>query len=289
MANKSAVLIPYDGDFSTLTAEFAKEPGNSFVLLLNGESLEVLEYSLKPSVLVMLQRWIDSWLDSGLRANGTEIPASRTMDLVSSTAEPEGIVAALFDFSKRYMGVLPGPDGLPKLSMADSKQIFQQMTSDSDEAKYHLATFMLTPLREYVAKCRRQGCGRYFTLKQTNREYVGGTICRACAALREKKQSALSMSTHRAEAEAKLYTLLARSFKSRLQQTNWTTDLALRKRMVEFLNREICRDDALRPLYRRSTRIGITPSWFSRAENKLGIASAVAELARNSSPRTHLS
>lgn len=277
MAMNKGFAIPYEGDLESITPDFAKDPNNYMLDVLN-DNVRVHLGGARQSVVAILRRWVDTWLDSGLKPDGTELPASRKLSMVSPTQSPDGLVQALFHFSQLYLGILPGRDGLPRIHMADSEQIFKQMKTDEDEAKFYLAMFMLTPLRDYVAKCRRDGCGRYFAIKQTNRPYPDGTICKTCVALREKRQSAHSMSGYREAAETKLYDLLAKHFKGCLEKTNWPEDSLLRRRMVEFLNREIAADDTLRALYRRASRIGITASWFSRGENQMGIADALDSL-----------
>ena len=81
----------------------------------------------------------------------------------------------------------------------------------------------------------------------------------------------LSTSKAREGAKEELYRLVAKRFGARVSKENWSQDLKLRAKIVEFLNECIGNSESLAAVYPRG---GITGKWLSWRNNRDGIDKA---------------
>jgi hypothetical protein len=212
-----------------------------------------------------LVRWVDECLATGRDEAGAERPALRRMPSIGTAWH--GVVGAS---NKLLLGM--GEDGRPLLTIdvLNKEPWFHRSNTTL------LVGFWLTRLFTTVAKCIE--CGRYFILRQSNRNkpYKDGTFCEAHQRARHKGQKARSIEQAREDAKATLFRLVATKFgKEIASNLRWFENARLRGRIVDFLNEAIDKDDELRAIYRSGVRDGITIKWLGYAKNRTGIVAAL--------------
>jgi hypothetical protein len=226
-----------------------------FVDLLNGADADVS---------VILRKWIDEWLESGRDQGDLESPQTRSFKKAHNVGQ------AAYEFTDRrkirFMGWLQNLELWLTLPSEGDSLIA------GDTARQNLVFFLLSDLRFRLAKCRREGCGRYFVLTHWKRTYKRGTLCSEHQRLRSLESAAQATAKDRHRAEEKLYELTAKRFGRRIRSNdNWAQDAALKEQLVECLNSEISADPELSRVY----RAGVTKKWLSWAKNRRGIEAAV--------------
>jgi hypothetical protein len=243
-----------------------------FVQLLHERSSQPLGWP--PRVSQFLRGWVNEWISSAVSVDGTEKPSERKFEKDGNLGK------VVLDYSKQnrieliaaesglHLFFAPYPQkpgvaalaGIPSMTLAQESFVF----------------FLLSELRFRLAKCRKEGCDRYFVLKHWTRTYKRGTFCPSCQRARSLESASRSKSGDRARAEEKLTELAARRFAKRIRANrNWSQDKALKDSLVKFLNGRIERDDLLRAVYFGSGRRGITSKWLGHAKNRNKIEAIV--------------
>src|SRR6185437_16732956 len=219
-----------------------------------------------PSVPEIIREWIDEWLYSGRDPGGVEKSAERHFT--------EGSKASLaaYEYSKRNRIGLLGISGSLEVWFSpyetDNGRPRLLGVRNEDIAREKLVFFLLSEFRFKLAKCRKEGCGKYFALKHWKRTYKRGTVCADCQRIRSQESAAKATSGDRIQAEWMLSRLAAKKFsKQILRNPNWVNDRHLRESLVKYLNTQIERVDLLRAVYLSGPRNGITGKWLSRAKN----------------------
>jgi hypothetical protein len=219
-----------------------------------------------PPVSEILREWVDEWLDAGRDSNGVESPAERHFN-------NEGKVSSVvFEYSKRNRISLLGTSNTIELWFSRYETINGRPrflgVRNEDIAREKLVFFLLSELRFKLAKCRRDGCGKYFALKHWKRTYKRGTLCPDCQRTRSQESARKATAEDRIEAGWKLCHLAAKKFAKQVQRSpDWHKEAPLRASLLKYLNAQIERVDVLRAVYWRGPRKGITGKWLSRASN----------------------
>jgi hypothetical protein len=256
--------------------------------LLNGpqQPAELLKFGLllSPTAPILLRRWVDEWLDSGRDATGTDRPNKRALF--------GGAAQALLQYSKTGLSFVIDSKGQAALRLAEptmptdktplDKPTFSALAlSDPNVpliphweiARRFFVFAYLSPLGSHLAKCRADGCGRYFTLKQTSRPYPGGTLCEAHSQIRRSDKMKTSMKREREKAKLMLWQLAAKRFGHLIRRGEaWYADAKLKASVSAYLNEEIENSDDLRRVYRN----GVTGKWLALKANWEGIQALLA-------------
>jgi hypothetical protein len=151
-----------------------------------------------------------------------------------------------------------------------------------DISREKLVFFLLSDLRFKLAKCRKDGCGRYFVLKHWNRHYKLGTLCDTHQRSRSLESAVKATADSRRNAAKALHGLAAEKFANQITAApNWPIDAKLKEKVVLYLNDEIHRSDSLKAVYRD----GITGKWLARSENWKAMVLEARKLNKKSTER----
>lgn len=219
-----------------------------------------------PRVSAILREWVDEWIDSARDSDGVEKPAERKF------REDGKIEQVVYDYSQRNrICLFAKSQGLElwfkRYEVTDGRPRLLGVRNE-DIARENLVFLLLSDLRFKLAKCRRDGCGKYFALNHWKRTYKRGTFCSECQRARSQESAVRATAGERNEAEWMLSRLAARKFAKRIAANpNWHQDANLRTALVKYLNARIERVDLLRSVYKSGNRNGITTKWLSHAKN----------------------
>jgi hypothetical protein len=182
-----------------------------FLKILRGSPSEVN----KGSVRRYLTKYVDAWLDSGLKKDGSETPSDRNFGSQLNNTE-------VTDFSDWLRDDLPHlyelffEENVPKPCSPHGAQhpklMFVPKAKGAQADTRRLVVALLeSPYGQRIAKCRNADCQRYFYLPEVHREsYKNGLFCsprcnRRVTALNRTKAS-------RDDSRRKVIDLAARSF-----------------------------------------------------------------------------
>ncbi len=235
----------------------------------------VLRPDTAMSAAELLRRWVDEWLDSGRDGKGEETPQSRSL------AEAPNAALAAFSYSTkgrmRLVAESGGKLGLwfeVYVSTSDSRKT-ASVPGPEDFAQQKLVFFLLSDLRNKLAKCRAESCGRYFVLKHSNRRYAKGTLCDECKRADSLRGAATITTSNRQEAQKSLYQFAGKKYtKSILADPRWHQNPRIRFQMIRYLNSRIERSEDLRSIYWSGSRKGLSGKWLAWSKNWQAIQAA---------------
>lgn len=238
-----------------------------------------------------LRRYVELWLATGRTEDGTETPSSRR--------PTNGIHEIVEDYHRTHH-VIPVPltDGYAVLTLppVNRDTLGDERTVDyaneidhhrlaspalrrrgkptkrfsvaEDAAQRMFVGMLMSDWRLRIASCRK--CGLYFLLSHPKRTYPMGTHCPDCRRKRSLESATRATRQTRGQAARKLWALAGHRFKRRLRKAeNWPWDPKLRTDIIEFLQTEIQKNEALTSAY----PLGITTKWLSWSKNYRPIAS----------------
>lgn len=131
-------------------------------------------------------------------------------------------------------------------------------------ASEKLVLFLLSVLRNRLAKCRNGECGKYFVLKQWNRTYRRGTLCAKCQRARSLKSAMKATAEGRDKAESELHSMAAKRFRPQiLQKADWHRDAKLKDHISRYLTARIKRSLFLFKAY----PAGVSGKWVATYSN----------------------
>jgi hypothetical protein len=222
----------------------------------------------------ILREWVDEWIDTGRDPNGAESPAERHFN------DDSKVSSVVYDYSKRNRISLLGISNTIELWFSPYETHNGRPrilgVRNEDIAREKLVFFLLSEFRFKLAKCRRDGCGKYFALKHWKRTYKRGTLCSECQRTRSQESASKATSEERIQAGWMLCQLAAKRFSKQIQKSpDWHKEAPLRASLLKYLNTRIERVDLLRAVYLSGPRRGITGKWLSRASNWKAIESIV--------------
>jgi hypothetical protein len=225
-----------------------------------------------PPISEILREWVDEWLDSGRTLDGVERPVGRQF------REDGRIRLVVFEYSKRNRISLLGTSEGLKLwfdPYGERKgRPFILGVRNEDIAREKLVFFLLSDLRFKLAKCRQDGCGKYFALKHWKRTYKRGTFCSDCQRARSQESALKATAGDRTDAGWMLCHLAAKKFARQIEKSpDWHKSPPLRASVLKYLNARIERVNLLKAVYLSGPRQGITGKWLSRASNWKAIES----------------
>ena len=221
--------------------------------------------SAQASIAGHLRAWIDEWLESGRANNGSETPTNRTFELAQKASE------AANSYSKMGRGRLLGVQnrlelwfdlyGENKVSVGGFSRIAPRAETIAAEK---LVMFLLSELRNRLAKCRNRECGRYFVLSHWNRTYRKGTFCAECQRERSLKSAAKATAAERSTAEGELRRMAATHFRAQIVgNANWHKDAKMKDQISRYLTARIGRSASLSRAY----PAGVSGKWVARHSN----------------------
>jgi hypothetical protein len=190
-----------------------------------------------------LRHFVDSWLDTGLRGDGSESPRERDLKGTTffafyrylETSPPKVTVSPV----SRELSVTLGD--LPKRS-ARATDPFSGAYSD---ALRFFSAIVLGELKERLCKCRHVSCGRYFLLEKPRSTYRHGTFC---SREHQRLASALVCTKDRRDrARLMLIDSAARQLlRWRIFNRDWQRDVKRKRTLAEALWPIIRRDANLK-------------------------------------------
>jgi len=138
------------------------------------------------AVKVILRKYVDAWIKSGVRQDGSEAPGDRNYHRVTQAAmDPSGTLDELmfaniptfFRESHELKIHFPGDAKDPVLQLAPQK--LEPSRRAHQQATLLVVSLLLSDLRYRIGKCRYDRCGQYFFLKTKVREklYAHGLFC----------------------------------------------------------------------------------------------------------------
>jgi hypothetical protein len=192
-----------------------------------------------------LRKYVDAWLRSGLRPDGSEAPNERCVDRVVSVAlDPEHNFDELmfansfssFAHAHALKITLPNGAGNPVVQLV-LKELGPGQSANQ-RATSLIVALVLSDLRYRIAKCRYEKCNRYFFLKEKAQKkiYVRGLFC--------------SLNCNRAANAARLTKIRRGDFKPTVVE--WAADF-LRQNEIEPRDDEAAKSEMLPKL---NARIG---------------------------------
>jgi len=217
-----------------------------------------------------LRKYVDAWLRSGLRSDGSEAPKERCVDRVVSAAFGPGDNFDELMFANSFSSFANAR--ALKITFPNSAEdpLVQLVLKDSgpsqpanQRATSLIVTLVLSDLRHRIAKCRYEKCNRYFFLREKAQKkiYVRGLFC--------------SLNCNRAASAARLTKIRRCDFKPTVVE--WAADLlrqneseprddeAAKREMLPKLNERIRKNKNLattRKLNHDGTYIAV--NWLSR-------------------------
>lgn len=223
-----------------------------------------------------LREYVDDWLDSGVRADGTEAPGERNYDRARKVQD---CVAFYSYFCSTWITLPPGEQypevrmGMPGLKCG---RVRSQLLAEY-EATEMIVMLLLSGLRRRIAKCRYEKCGRYFLLNEKPRKetYAHGLFC---SGLHNRRASATKLVKERRDMFNPTVIAWAGDVLSQ-QKSKMGEDAAFKRKLLRELNTRIRKDPDLHS-GRRRNRLGtyIEVNWLTKHWEEI---QAKAEEIRN--------
>jgi len=191
-----------------------------------------------------LRRQVDRWMDTGRKADGMDIPASRTVDvsddcLIVGEDELEGTLVDAFCLleSDIYGKMHLGQHGGLELSFApyapSDGPHYELFELANNEAARFFVWFFASDWRHNIVKCRK--CGMYYVIKNPMRLYKRGTYCRNHSATK----SAEVITAKKRREKRKLILRLAAVAYNRLEASEKIPDANVLKNLIaDQVNKE---------------------------------------------------
>jgi hypothetical protein len=138
------------------------------------------------AVVGILRKYVDAWIKSGVRQDGSEAPGDRSYHRVAQAALDRysgtldelmfANISRFFHDSYELKIYFPGAGDL-ELQVAPQK--LEPSRRAHQQATLLVVALLLSDLRYRIAKCRYDRCGQYFFLKTKVRKklYAHGLFC----------------------------------------------------------------------------------------------------------------
>ncbi len=216
-----------------------------------------------------LRHFVDSWLATGLRGDGSESPRERDLKGTTfaafhrhlETSPPKVEFSPISRELSVTLGALPKGPARPT----------DPFSGAHFDALRFFSAIVLGDSKEWLCKCRHVPCGRYFLLKTPRSTYRYGTFC---SREHQRFASALVCTRDRRDkAKGMLIDSAAQQLlRSRILNSDWQRDVRRKDALAEVLRRVIRKDPNL-----ESYRPTLRTNWVTR--NQISIEQRRLELA----------
>lgn len=203
-----------------------------------------------------LRHFVHTWLDSGLRSDGSESPGDRNLtgrilldlrDYIEKNP-PKILVSPISGKLSASMGNLPKGSARPA----------NPFLGAHFDALRFFSTVVSGESKEYLCKCRHAPCGRFFFLEKPRPNYRHGTFC-----CREHQALASSLVCTRQKRDRLTRRLIDLAAQQLLQWRffgpRWQEDVKLKRRLAEALSVPIEKDPNL-----QNFRPEVKRNWVTR-------------------------
>jgi hypothetical protein len=267
---------------------FDEADGETLLALLNGDLAKHRQqwasfWSLSPPIvnanpsaygraIAEVQRlvsdYVDEWIDSGRRRDGSEAPTERNVSTVTNLRiavevySVTGRIVCAFPNDKVPVAELSGWFRAGEDPVSDTVLLRDDPADHAEEEAVRIVTMLLLSQdwRLRLAKCRK--CGRYFLLPQRRKEvYENGCFCstahnRAVTAtkrMRERRSRCYEKQIEHAAVE------LLRQWND---TTSWYEDVILKRNLVIAVNQGLASNSD-------RVRDEITINWVTRHRSEI--------------------
>ena len=202
-----------------------------------------------------LRQYVDPWLQTGVRKDGSEAPAQRVLR------------GACYDVVQDYLQKYP-----PDMSLTASGEVSQSLCepvrfttgpghlfdATLEEAKRLFTGLIASDWRDRLCRCRYAGCTRYFLSARPRRVRKHGTFC--CRQHQALASARICTKRRRAAADQELIERAAKWLQElKLKNSNWMVNTRLKCRLAKAVSKYIGGNRSLRAL-RGEVRV----NWVTR-------------------------
>jgi hypothetical protein len=217
-----------------------------------------------------LRRFLDEWLDTGRRPDGSEGPRDRVISIAQ-----DGCLAIhkyLEDNPMTFTPIL-GPHGFslevaqPRWDVRGARDFF---TVQIQDALRLFVGVLASDWKDCLCKCRYSACGRYFIHPKPRSSYKHGTFCRPDHASHAAAKESVRLSRNRAK--QKLIEAAARELvKRKIANPQWRGDSDIKVHVAAQLCLVIAAENL--DVYRQEVRLNwITRHWLAIEQKRIELS-----------------